>query len=166
MALRSRLFVEELVISGVQPEMAQRHVRDWTLPENLKSYQATVLGWLADPYTFLRIVCDAEQIIHGLFIASMAKMPTGTSHYVSSIQLAPSIRRQGVGSALFADFAQATSTSTAPTKLHVFANNEPARRFYERLGFTDTGARKTIKIGATSNEPGESALAMLLVKQH
>src|SRR5512137_1372153 len=101
--LRSQLFAEELVTSGAQQTTAMRHVRDWTLPDHVKSYAATLTTWLADPNMFVRVVCDGEQNLLGLFVASVASS-TETSHYILSVQLAPPIRRQGMGRALFADF--------------------------------------------------------------
>jgi ribosomal protein S18 acetylase RimI-like enzyme len=70
--------------------------------------------------------------------------------FVQSMWVAPGQRRLGVGGRLIeavADWALARDVRTL--KLTVTSSNEPAIRFYERLGFTMTG-----RVQPYPNDPG------------
>lgn len=67
-------------------------------------------------------------------------------------------RRTGVGNALMAAAREwATEAGATTLTLSVTEGNEPARRFYERLGFSSTGSRRPLR-----SNPNVSALEMRL----
>lgn len=60
--------------------------------------------------------------------------------YLYSMWVKPPFRRRGVGEALVAEvLAWAMEHGWPRVQLRVFAGNVPARRLYERLGFTGDG---------------------------
>jgi ribosomal protein S18 acetylase RimI-like enzyme len=54
------------------------------------------------------------------------------------IALLPEYRGRGIGHILLARLLSRATAGKKPVRLHVF-NSNPARRLYERLGFTETG---------------------------
>ena len=134
--LRTRLYVDELITSGVPKDVAERHTKDWASPDSIEEYREIVEGWLVDPAIFLRAVCvktEEESQIRGLFLGARPTLHSSL-HFVRSVQLDESIRRQGIGRRLFETMA--SMDPTAPMELNVLRDNKPAKRFYRALGFT------------------------------
>ena len=59
--------------------------------------------------------------------------------FLAAIELTPAWRGRGIGTAVIQDLL----ARGRPVRLQVFTVNEAARRLYERLGFTVTGATET-----------------------
>jgi ribosomal protein S18 acetylase RimI-like enzyme len=55
--------------------------------------------------------------------------------YIGLIELLPEYQNQGLGSAIVRQLVDRANSYRVPLTLHVLKTNEPARRFYERLGF-------------------------------
>jgi ribosomal protein S18 acetylase RimI-like enzyme len=63
--------------------------------------------------------------------------------WLMSLWVSPGWRGRGVGDALVAAIVEwARSAGVREVRLHVGEGNAPARRLYERNGFSDTGARE------------------------
>lgn len=58
--------------------------------------------------------------------------------YLALIEIAPEYQNQGIGTAIITHFIQQAHTQGRPLNLSVLKANTPARRLYERLGFTIT----------------------------
>lgn len=133
--LRARLYVDELITSGISKDVAERHTKDWASPDSIEEYREVVEDWLVDPDVFLRVVrvkTEEESQIRGLFLGVCPTLQSPL-HFVRSIQLDESIRRKGIGRHLFE--AMASIDPTAPMELNVLHGNELAKRFYRALGF-------------------------------
>lgn len=62
---------------------------------------------------------------------------------VGKIELLPAFQRQGIGTLLMTRILGAAEARQVPVRLQVLRTNTPARRLYERLGFTVTGQTET-----------------------
>ena len=78
---------------------------------------------------------DAEGTLVGL-IDWACRWPTPATGYIGLLQVRPGHRRQGVATALLAHAEEAAAAAGCrQLMLAVIARNEPARTFWERLGF-------------------------------
>jgi ribosomal protein S18 acetylase RimI-like enzyme len=76
----------------------------------------------------------------------------GDHLYLSRIEILPEVQGRGVGTAVMRDLMRGGRA----IRLHVFANNVRARRFYERLGFSiDHYAEREHRV--SMNHPGMTA---------
>ena len=57
-------------------------------------------------------------------------------YYLGLIEILPEYQGRGVGTAVIQDFLAAAEAQNLPATLHVLKSNDPARKLYERLGFT------------------------------
>ena len=57
-------------------------------------------------------------------------------YYLGLIEVLPEFQGQGVGTAVIQDFIAAAHQQNLPATLHVLKSNHPARKLYQRLGFT------------------------------
>lgn len=55
--------------------------------------------------------------------------------YLALIELLPAFQNRRVGTAILTDLLRRAQVCHKPVALHVLKTNEPARLFYERLGF-------------------------------
>jgi len=62
---------------------------------------------------------------------------------LADIALLPEYRRAGIGTALVKELMLEAGRRGLPLRLQVERSNEPARRLYERLGFSTTGENDT-----------------------
>jgi len=58
------------------------------------------------------------------------------THYLGLIEILPAFQGQGVGTAVIQEFLASAKAQNLPAILHVLKSNDPARKLYERLGFT------------------------------
>lgn len=78
---------------------------------------------------------DADGALVGL-IDWACRWPTPATGYIGLLQVRPGHRRQGVATALLAHAQEAAAAAGCrQLMLAVIARNEPARAFWERLGF-------------------------------
>lgn len=76
-------------------------------------------------------------------VGSLLDQNDGTRAHLISMWTAPTHRQRGVGRLLVnAVLTWARQRKTRALHLLVTSNNDPATRFYERLGFTRTGRTK------------------------
>ena len=145
MRLRTAVFREEAALAGAsQPAIAQ-HTSDWLLDDEVRDYAANYMSaWLNDAKVFYRIVLQDSAVV-GLCLAQKGTEQTG-HNYVAVVQLAPAIRRRGVGRRLMAEFEKMADPGL-PVRLHVYRGNKAAISFYRQLGFSQTGEPETRAIG-------------------
>lgn len=62
---------------------------------------------------------------------------------LADIALLPESRRAGIGTSLIKDLMAEAGETKRPIRLQVEKPNQPARRLYERLGFTTVGENST-----------------------
>lgn len=62
--------------------------------------------------------------------------------FLSAIEIAPQVQNRGIGTGLIRDLQSEAARRRIPLRLWVLQGN-PARRLYERLGFTATGETET-----------------------
>lgn len=151
--LRAQLFKEELIRCGVGSAAAARHVYPWATPEGRANFQCNTTQQLHDPTIFIRIVQSStsyHQQVAGLFVARIADQEE-PAHFVYSVQLHRSIRGRGIGRRLFQEFSNTAGTSQ-PTDLEVFERNDPAKRFYAKLGFIGVKQYRSVMIGGNGGE--------------
>jgi ribosomal protein S18 acetylase RimI-like enzyme len=67
----------------------------------------------------------------------------GSRIYVQNIALLPAFQGKGLGTRLMKELQAKAALRGVPLELSVFRGNDPARRFYERLGFRETGESHT-----------------------
>jgi len=147
-ALRQELFIEEAVTSGVPLTNAEAHVQNWGDDISLRNLNQTWGMWLENPNDYrMRLVWRGEEMV-GVYTAERIHPEFQTAKHLMAIQLAPDIRGRGVGSMILKDFIDWHAGLDA--RLEVFSGNKPAKAFYARLGFTDTGIEKDIQIGGHS----------------
>ena len=78
-------------------------------------------------------------------VASAAGTPKTTSVHMIGMFVRPQARGHGVGEALIdAVLSWARAQDATSVDLWVTESNEPARRLYERRGFTPTGERQPL----------------------
>jgi ribosomal protein S18 acetylase RimI-like enzyme len=58
--------------------------------------------------------------------------------YIGLIEIAPEHQNQGIGAAIITDLIRQAHAQGRPLTLNVLKANTPARRLYQRLGFTIT----------------------------
>ncbi len=64
--------------------------------------------------------------------------------YIALIEILPAFQRHGVGTSIVRQLINTAHSNSLPVTIHVLKTNTPARRLYERLGFTlvqDEGIR-------------------------
>ena len=65
--------------------------------------------------------------------------------YIALIEILPAFQRCGVGTSIVRQLINTAHSNDLPVTLHVLKTSTPARRFYERLGFSlmqDEGIRQ------------------------
>ena len=67
----------------------------------------------------------------------------GAHLVVGKIELLPEFQRKGVGTVLMKRILGEAQVRRIPVRLQVLRTNTPARRLYERLGFTVSGETET-----------------------
>jgi ribosomal-protein-alanine N-acetyltransferase len=104
------------------------------------------------PYRYNRVVRDERGRLLGYVFCAFA----GGELHVNKIAVAPERRRSGLATCLMDDvFAHARAVRAEEIFLEVRVSNVPARLFYERLGFVQTGRRARYYLD------GEDALVMV-----
>ncbi|MFF5963163.1 GNAT family N-acetyltransferase [Streptomyces collinus] len=74
----------------------------------------------------------------GAFAGSVALRPSETGHWLEHFYLAPPLQGRGLGSAVLGTLLSSTDASGHLVRLNVLQGS-PARRLYERHGFTVEG---------------------------
>ncbi|GAA2270896.1 GNAT family N-acetyltransferase [Streptomyces hawaiiensis] len=71
----------------------------------------------------------------GSFAGSVTLRPAEDGHWLEHFYLSPDVQGRGLGSAVLRTLLARTDTAAAPVRLNVLQGS-PARRLYERHGFT------------------------------
>lgn len=96
----------------------------------------------------------AGVITRGLRVESVIPPPVGAMYYLGHLGVSPSLRGQGLGSALV-DHLLAVKPAAAdgPVILDVATTNPDAQRLYRRLGFVVAGERRSTLANAQGRVP-------------
>lgn len=137
--MRTRLYEEELIASGADPEVARVHIAPWRQPDSLSNFRETMQEWWEHPDHLLRTVSLGDKLV-GYFHGEIrdSRVVCGEEKYLASIQLAPEVRRQGLGRHLVHElecFAPYKGDEQLSMTLEVLAGNIGAIAFYGRIGF-------------------------------
>ncbi|HET7301833.1 MAG TPA: GNAT family N-acetyltransferase [Candidatus Saccharimonadales bacterium] len=157
LTLRAKLYEDELIVAGADPQTARQHVEPWRREETLQGFTQTLEEWNEDPDHLLRTI-ECEGRLAGYFHGEIrpSSVIEGEEKYVGAIQLAPEVRRRGIGRRLmqeFEAFAPHPDDEQCPITLEVLAGNTDAIAFYMALGF-----RRTVHIA--TNVPHLRAFEM------
>jgi ribosomal protein S18 acetylase RimI-like enzyme len=114
----------------------------------LREYVAAIWGW--DEGTQRekfkqRFTPSGHQIIvvDGMDAGLLQVVDEGAHLVVGKIELLPEFQRKGVGTVLMNRILGEAQVRRIPVRLQVLRTNTPARRLYERLGFTVSGETET-----------------------
>ncbi len=92
-------------------------------------------AFASDKDAITLIAEDRGEVI-GFVIAHLKRVDTACRAYIITLDVAPEWRRKGVAGELMAEVEErAFSEGARLIRLHVFAGNDAAIRFYERLGY-------------------------------
>lgn len=92
----------------------------------------------------------------GALVGYVGMMHVLDEGYISNVAVAPSARRQGIGSALIDELLnRAEALSLSFVTLEVRQGNEPAKALYEKHGFQAVGVRRNYY-----TQPKEDAVLM------
>jgi GNAT superfamily N-acetyltransferase len=114
----------------------------------LREYVAAIWGWDegAQRERFeQRFSPSGHQIIvvDGMDAGLLQLVDEGSNLVVGKIELLPEFQRKGVGTVLMKRILGDAQVRRVPVHLQVLRTNMPARRFYERLGFSVSGETDT-----------------------
>ena len=106
-----------------------------------------VEGWPATAILFQEV--GLLRGLRAMFYLSLLDQPCGREEvYVSDVAVAASFRRRGVGQALMLQAEQVTSAwGKRAMVLDVNVENQPARRLYRRLGYSEEKVRYSFLAG-------------------
>jgi ribosomal-protein-alanine N-acetyltransferase len=97
--------------------------------------QSSMSAFAADRDAITLIAEDRGEVI-GFVIAHVKHVDTERRAYIVTLDVAPEWRRKGLAGELMSEVeARASAQGARRIQLHVFAGNNPAIRFYERLGY-------------------------------
>ncbi|MFX4294741.1 GNAT family N-acetyltransferase [Streptomyces bohaiensis] len=97
------------------------------------------------PGTVLRVLEAGGERAGALWVRNGGDLPDGAESYVYSVAVAPEHRGRGLGRALMLEAERVCAAAgLSLLGLHVFADNTPARRLYDSLGYR-TIALNTVK---------------------
>lgn len=93
-------------------------------------------------------------IRRGLQVESVIQPPTGAMHYIAHVGVAAESRRNGIGRKMVEHLLEeGKRLNRATAVLDVASENEPARKLYERLGFSTIEERKSKFANSTATVP-------------
>jgi ribosomal-protein-alanine N-acetyltransferase len=101
----------------------------------------------------LVLVLEEGERIHGFIIGRLA----GDQWEIENIAVDAALQRRGYGSQLLGEFLQHARQRGTAAFLEVRESNLPARKLYEKMGFTEVGRRKSYY-----ESPTEDALILEL----
>jgi ribosomal protein S18 acetylase RimI-like enzyme len=114
----------------------------------LREYVAAIWGWDEGAQRGMfeqRFSPSGHQIIvvDGMDAGLLQLVDEGGNLVVGKIELLPEFQRKGVGTILMKRILGEAQVRRVPVRLQVLRTNTPARRFYERLGFSVSGETDT-----------------------
>jgi ribosomal protein S18 acetylase RimI-like enzyme len=118
------------------------------LAPGVQRYQVESSGWqdyaekkFDDPLAFLFVAVDGEEVV-GFVGTALADKPWGVSYEIQTLIVDEDRRGRGIGTALL-QYAEthAGEVSADGLRVDVLLQNEDARRFYERAGYSATSVR-------------------------
>jgi [ribosomal protein S18]-alanine N-acetyltransferase len=103
--------------------------------EEFRFDRQSMSAFAADGDAVTLIAEDRGEVI-GFVIAHVKRVDAECRAYIVTIDVAPERRRKGLARELMAEVeARALAEGARRIQLHVFAGNDAAIRFYERLGY-------------------------------
>jgi len=157
LAVRERVFREEMLTCGVPEANVQEHTKGWDEASAAQVVEDWT-SWLNRPEDyFLRRVVLGEANV-GLLIATLSSIEFPGEKTLSVIQLDRHVQGLGVGRSLVKELVE-SGDPAQKVYLRVFAKNESALGFYNHIGFSDTGRTGAENIG------GYAVETKLLVKE-
>lgn len=107
----------------------------------MRPYIEQIWGWheaWQREYFDRKFVAEKRQIIlvDGADAGVLVVEEKPGTLYLGLIELLPAYQRRGIGSRLIRELMDEAHGHGLPLTLHVLKTNHPARRLYERLGFT------------------------------
>lgn len=123
-------YARSWIAKGMSPEQARAKAE--------ADHRANLPDGLATPGTHLQVLVDDEAVVGHIWIARK-ELDTGPGAYVYDVAVAGEHRGRGHGRALML-LAERLAAADGLTvlALHVFADNTPALRLYESLGYEPT----------------------------
>ena len=116
------------------------HDDAWTL-ENIPAYEKAMDALLADPSEHLFVAEDQGAVIGSMIATILVKLTgRGRPHMLfRSIQIAPTHRGRGIGTAMLA-YAEQESRQWGAVMAELTSNmnRKDAHRFYDRLGYAQS----------------------------
>jgi ribosomal protein S18 acetylase RimI-like enzyme len=114
----------------------------------LREYVAAIWGWDEGAQREMferRFSPSGHQIIvvDGMDAGLLQLVDEGSNLVVGKIELLLEFQRKGVGTVLMKRILGEAQVRRVPVRLQVLRTNTPARRFYERLGFSVSGETDT-----------------------
>jgi ribosomal-protein-alanine acetyltransferase len=137
----------------IHSDVIIRAATEEDLPAILQIQESAPEAAQWDPRDYLAYEClvaQREAAVVGFLVARAA----GPESEILNLAVAPAFRRQGIGRQLLSDLR---ARHPGDLFLEVRESNEPARRFYERLGFA-----MVTKRWQYYDNPPETAIVMKL----
>jgi ribosomal-protein-alanine N-acetyltransferase len=83
------------------------------------------------------LIAEKDRVLAGFLIVNLTIRRKASSGYITTLDVHPNFRRQGLARQLMQSAAIAAIQAGVTTlRLHVSAENEPAIRFYQSLGYS------------------------------
>jgi ribosomal protein S18 acetylase RimI-like enzyme len=139
---------------GLRPVTPEDEAFLYAVYAGTRREEVAAWGWdAAQQEAFLKMQFTAQQrsyqlqypeaehqviTLGGRPVGRIMVLRTAAEVLLIDIALLPESRRAGVGTALIEDLLEEAARSGKPVRLQVLKSN-PARRLYQRLGFTTTG---------------------------
>lgn len=140
--LRRRLFIDEVVNSGIPIEYAHKHTERWgEKPETL----AIVDNYRSNTDNFYLRVVEHAGSLAGFLLVGLHPEQYPDATQTRLIHLDSSIRGQGVGKRLLNEYFQVHGDQD--NYLEVLEGNQSAIGFYEAQGFASTGVTRDVSLG-------------------
>ncbi len=113
----------------------------------MQEYVAATWGWNDAVQQVMfkeRFAPERSQIVsvRGEAVGVISVERRATDWFIASIEIAPTMQGQGLGASLIRQVLAQAAIDRLPARLQVLHTN-PARRLYERLGFTVEGTTPT-----------------------
>nr|WP_245240463.1 GNAT family N-acetyltransferase [Streptomyces spiramenti] len=100
------------------------------------------------PGTVLRVLEIGGDRAGALWVRNGGELPDGADSYVYSVHVSEGRRGQGLGRALMVEAERVCAAAgLSLLGLHVFADNTPARRLYDSLGYRTVAVNTVKRIG-------------------
>ena len=147
-----RLREWQLLASRLETDLDRLYALDQScFAPGIAYTRAELAGFLAHPSAFCVLLEGARSPteLHGFAIGRTLRSRGKPVLHIITIDVAPSVRRQGAGTQLMGWLAaKAHALQLRALRLEVAVNNADALRFYERQGFVEVGRIEGYYLGS------------------